>query len=517
MSAPTDDPTTLLDPRLRRPLVAILLVVALSAFEGLAVAAGLPQLAADLGGLHLLPWVITSYMLTSGVSTVAAGALVDRLGVSALFRASVVVFVLGGVLAGLAPTMPLLVAARTLQGVGAGAVNAVGLTAVGLVFPRRLVGRAFAANANVWAAMSIAGPALAALLLTVASWRWIFLVNLPLGAVALSAGWSALPGPREGARGRARLPLLDLLLLAGFTFLVLFAVDSLSWASLPAGIGAIGLAAWVLHRGRDREGALLAPRHTVRAPLGPLGGTVALLLVGGIGAQSFVPLFVSGGRGGGTVLTAWSVVFMVLGWTSGANIGTRLAERVGSLRMVQAGTALVSLALVGVALVASFDLPLPLLFGLMVLTGVGLGASTNSALALLRFLVGDDELGRATAAHQFMRNLGFAVGNALMGAVLLLVVGRLTGNVELIREVISGGEEALVGIGAEVAEAIQAGYATGAGVSAAVAALAILPMLAVTRYARRARTADPGVRSAAGSSTGATADPVGAAETSPTG
>ena len=275
-------PSSIFDASLRPTTVAILTVVAMSAFEGLAVTAALPQVAQSLGSVSLLPWVVTSYMLAAGVSTVATGALVDGHGVSKVFRVAVVVFVLGSLLSGIAPTMEILVGARFLQGIGAGAVNAVGLTAVGLAFPRRLVGRAFAANANVWGIMGVAGPLLAGLLLLVASWRWIFLVNLPIGLAALWMGWNAMPGPRKNA-GPARVPLFDLIALFLFTGLVLFAVDSLSAVSFLAVTGAVSIGGLLLWRNHGNDNAMVLPRHTVGAPLGALGWSVALLMAGGIG------------------------------------------------------------------------------------------------------------------------------------------------------------------------------------------------------------------------------------------
>lgn len=469
------DPTSIFDPRVRAATVTILLLVALSAFEGLAVVAALPDVAADLGGVALLPWVITIYLLAAGVATVAAGALVDRFGVTPVFRAAVVVFVVGGLLAGIAPTMPILVSARFVQGTGAGAVNAVGLAAVGLVYPRALVGRAFAANSTVWGVMSVAGPAITALLLTIASWRWIFLVNLPLGAIALVFGWRALP-TRQTQVGGARLNALNLALLTTFTFLSLVAVDALDWRSVPAALASLGAAWWVLRRNRGKRDALIAPRHVLDAPLGPLGWTVALLLIGAIGTSSYVPLFVSGGRGVGAVATAWSVLFFVIGWTSGANISSRLMDRRTPLDVMTGGASIVVPSLVGVAVAASAA-PLWLLFVLLYLAGAGMGTTTNSALTLVQLLVADDELGRATAAHQFIRNQGFAIGNALVGAVLLLVVARTTGDVEAVRDVLGDtGRSGADIAGTAIAGAIRQGFAVAVGAGAGVAALAFIPL-----------------------------------------
>jgi MFS family permease len=467
------EPDSLFDPRVRGVTTAILLIVGLSAFEGLAVAAALPQVAAALGSVALLPWVITAYLLMSGVSTVAAGALVDRVGLAPIFRASVILFVTGGVLAGLAPNMPLLVAARVLQGTGAGAVNAVGLTAVGLVFPRKLVAHAFAANSTVWGVMSVAGPALAALILTVASWRWIFLLNLPFGAIALWFGWSALPAKPARSGGSAVRPL-DLFLLTVLTGLVLAGVDALSWRSIPMLGGAVAIGVLLARKNRGDSDALLAPRHAIDAPLGPLAGGIALLLVGGIGLQSFVPLLVNGGRGASIAFTAVSVLFFPIGWTTGANTASRLNGRFTPLQLIGAGASLVPVALGLAAMAAAFRWPLPILFAGLLMAGLGTGAATNCGLTLLRDLVEDDELGRASAAHQFIRNLGFAMGNALFGAVLLLVVGTLTGDVETIRATLSEGADVAIDPG--VADAIQAGFAVAAVVGAAISVFAIVPI-----------------------------------------
>lgn len=471
----TAEPDHLFHPAVRAAAVAILLVVGLSAFEGLAVAAALPSVGGALGRVDLLPWVITGYLLPAGVTTVAAGALVDRHGARGPFLLSLAVFTVGGTLAGLAPSMPWLIAARAVQGAGAGAVTAVALTSVGLVFPAPLVGRAFAANTNVWGVMSVAGPALAALLLAVASWRWIFLLNLPLGAVALGMSWRALPdtppAPSDAVRVRGR----DLLGLAAFMGAVLVAVDSLGPLSILAIAAAAGLAGMWFVRARGRSDVLLAPRHVVDAPLGPLAWTVSLLLVGAIGVQTFVPLYVRGGLGFGTTATAGSVLFFVLGWTTGANLGTRLAARVGRAAIVRAGVIAVPASLAGIAGIVAVDGPLAALCVLLFTAGAGTGAATNAALTLLRTLAPPGELGRATAAHQFMRNLGFAVGNALAGAVILAVVGAITGDVEQVRSLLSDAAPAAP----ELAAALRTGFAVSAATSAFAASLAWGPWRAL--------------------------------------
>lgn len=472
----------------RGAAAAILLTVALAAFEGLAVTAALPQVAADLGGIDLLPWVIAAFGLTSGVATVASGPLVDSLGASRLFRVAVSLFALGGVAAGLAPSMPLLIAARLVQGVGAGATVAVGLTAIGLVYPARLVGRAFALSSTVWGVMGVAAPAIAATMLTVGSWRWIFLVNLPLGLLALAAGWRTLP-VAPARPGRTRVDGVGLLLVGAFTAAVLVAVDRLSWWSLPAAAVAAVVGWAYLRRAQGLDEAVVRPRHVIDAPLGPLAWSVSVLLTGAIAVATYVPLYVQGARGVGPALTAGSVVFFTVGWTLGANGASKLLDRMAESTVLVAGFLVAAPAAAAVSALVVLDAPLWTVFAALVVQGVGVGSATNSGLTLVRALASDDELGRATAAHQFLRNQGITVGSALGGATILLVVARRIGDTELVRDLLSGTS---TGAATGVAGAIADGYATAAVIAAVVIAVGLVPLAAVRRHlapARRRRRA----------------------------
>ncbi len=505
--------TSVFAPELRAAMVSLLTIVALGAFEGLAVAAALPQVAGDLGGVDLLPWVLTTYLLVAGVATVVAGALVDRHGVRPVFRWSVVVFVLGAVLASVAPSMEFLVAARVLHGIGGGATNATALAAVGLVFPRHLVGRAFAVNATVWGVMSVAGPGIAAGLLLVASWRWIFLVNIPLGALALWLGNRSLPAdpPAGATAGRGRIDLVALALLTVFSVGSLVAFDQLAWSSLVALAIALAAGAAVMRRMRGRPDALVAPRHVLSAPLGPLAWAIALLLIGGIGTQLYVPLYVSAGRGVDAAVAAWSVMFFTLGWTTGAQVSSRLMDTRGPQQVTTLGATVVAPACALVATVAFLGAPLWVVFAALTVAGFGMGTSTNSALTLLRLLAPDEELGRATAAHQYIRSQGFAGGSALGGAVLLLVVATQTGDVEAVRGLLAG-EGVMQGgvdLGASVAAAVRDGFATAALVCAGVAVLAHLPLRAVRRAARRAEGEAPDASDASAGQDAALGSPQG--------
>lgn len=476
-------PTSVLSRELLPASIAIYTTVALAAFEGLAVSAALPQVASDLGDVHLLPWVVTGYLLMSGVATVVAGPLVDSYGVRVVFRVAIVVFVTGAVIASFVPSMPIMIGARLIHGAGGGAIIAVGIAAVGLIYPGHLVGRAFAANATVWGVMGVAGPGIAAFMLTTLDWRWIFLVNIPLGLIALAAGWKVMPGPVENVHSR-RVDVPGVIGVLTLNTFLLLAVDTLALQSL-AWLGAAvvaGAGLWI-HIRRTAD-PIMRIRHLVSQPFSTLAVSLALLVTGAVALSSFLTLYVRGGRGASEVVTAWSVFFFVIGWTLGANLSSRLLDRMAESSVIGIGFAFTapSLGLLGVAV--TIDAPLAVILGLMVLAATGVGLGTNAGLTLLRAVSDASEIGRSSAAHQFFRNQGFTLGAAMGGAVILAVVATAVGDVEAVRDVLASNAVP----NPTVSEAIRAGYAAAAFTGFAVVTVGLVPFFALRRHLAPARS-----------------------------
>lgn len=478
-------PRSVLSPELLPASIAIYLTVALVAFEGLAVSAALPQVAADLGYIDLLPWVITAYLLTSGVATVVAGPLVDSLGTRTMFRWSVGLFTVAGTIAAFAPSMPLMVGARLLQGAGGGLVVAVGLAAVGLVYPSHLVGRAFAANSTVWGVMGVMGPALAALLLTVASWRWIFGVNLPLGLICLVAGWKVMPGPTEGAE-KASVDLIGAGLITGFLLTTLLAVDELSWLSVPWLLSALTIAYLYSRHARRVPRPVLRLEHLLRQPYSGLAGGIGLMLAGAVGVNAFLPLYVQGGRGGTPALAAWSVLFFTIGWTTGSNLAALATRRESESLVTMSGFAftLPGLGLVSASVWAGS--PIWFVFAAFTVVGVGIGISTNAALTLLGDRTPSGQIGRAVAGHHFARSQGFTFGIALAGAVILLAVAARIGDVEAVQSLLAGEAS---DAGAATAGAIESGFGLAALIALGISSLGIVPIYRMRKHLAEARLA----------------------------
>jgi len=467
---PTDETGGVLSPQYRAASLAIYTNMALVAFEGTAVAAALPSVGADLGRIEWLPWVVTSYLFASGIATVLAGPVIDSVGVRRVFRWAVVVFTIGGLGAGVAPSMAMLVAARLLQGFGSGLVVAVSLAAVGLVFPQRLVGRAYAANSTIWGVMGAVAPVLAAGMLQFLNWRWIFLVNLPLGALALWMGWSIMPGPTAGAR-RASFDPRGAVMVSVFTLSSIIAVDKLGLFTAIFGTIAIGMVVAYRRYARRATSPVIAPQLVFEDPYRSLGVGVGLYLTAAFAADTFTPLYVSAARGGGPVLTAWSVFFFVIGWTAGSNGSSLFASRLGEVTMMLYG---LSLGTVGFAVTTALvfaDAALPFIFFGLFVCGLGAGSSTNVGLTLIRAMTPSAQLGRASAAHQFVRNQGFTLGAALGGGVLLFVIGRDLGDFKLVERLLSRDPDVVVdGRGAA---AVASGYGYSMLVATVLAALSI--------------------------------------------
>lgn len=471
--------------------IAILATSATASFQALGVAAALPDIATDLGNVSLLPWVITSFLLASTMATVVAGPFIDAIGVSRMFRIGVGLFATMGLASAFAPTMEVLIVFRVLHGAGAGLLISIATSAVSLVYPAHLTARAFAANATVWGVMGVAGPAVAAFILTFGTWEWIFYVGSLIALLALWAGWKALPGPYGEATGR--FDPTGALLLAVITTATLFAVDALDRVSLLWLAGSVTALLLYVRHARKAKSPVVRLEHIAVQPYSGLALSTALILTGTFSLSSYIPLYVRAGLEGSPGLTAWSVLPLTVGWTVGAIVSSRLADRHSESWIMLIGFMVNIPALLLAWYLAAADHPLTASFIAYFVVGIGAGLATNAALTLLRAVTEAPRMGRVSSAYLFSRNQGFTFGAAIGGAVLLFVVTRQLGDVELVRELISSPEgEAPPGAAAAVRDGFAAAIAVGAALSGAGAlvALRLRRSLAEARLMRRGPTAE---------------------------
>jgi MFS family permease len=439
--------------------ISTLTLVALAAFDGMAVGAALPKIGGDLG-VALLPWVLTAFLLTSTVAMLVAGPMIDALGIRPTFQITLAAFALGSVMCAVAPNLVWLIAARVIQGIGGGMVMAVAIANVGISYPAELRPRAFAANSTIWGTMALAGPAIVAVLMKYTGWRVIFWLNLPLVAIAALIGWPRLP--KATARTKLRIDTFGLAIIAALTTAFLFGVAALkwwSWIALAVGIGLCGVYWW--HSGRTAE-AVLDRRYFARWPFGWLNLLPFTFFAGALAVDGYVPIFVQGGLLRSSGAAAFAVAFLAIGWTTGSQITSRLLDRFENTQVMLTGFMITLPPLVLCALIYRSDTPLYLVYALSFIQGLGIGSVTNSTLSLLQHTATPEEMGRASSAHQFLRSFGGTLGTALAGTVLLAVVQNRIGSVKPVQQLLSRKD---VTISAPVQEAIVAGFRASAVVA----------------------------------------------------
>ncbi len=476
----------------RSIMLSTLTLLALAAFDGMSVAAALPEIGNDLG-IRRLTWVLTAFLLSSSVSMLAAGTVIDTLGVALTYRLTLVFFFVASVLCTIAPGLGLLIAARVLQGIGGGMVMATTISIVGLSIPDHLRSRAYAANSGVWGVMALVGPTLAALMVSVGSWRWIFAINLPLVLFAAAIGWNRVTdGPATANRARragfrsgfsSGFDAPGLFLVGAFTGLVLVGLSDLRRSSLYAAAAAVLVAgAYWWHSGR-MDHPILERRFFAAPPFGLLNAIPFTFFAGSLAVDAYIPLYVRGGLGRSTSMAAFAVAFLALGWTSGSMITSRLLDRMDNITVMLGGFGLTLPALAIGAASYSQSTPLALVFVLSYVQGVGIGSVTNATLSLLQRMASPAEMGRASAAHQFVRNLGGTFGTALAGAVLFAVVHTRLGSVELVRDLLGGSSD--VTVQGPASEAIAAGFRGAVIVALVLTLLGLATALATRRWLRK--------------------------------
>jgi len=405
----------------RRALtVGLVLTITLVAFEALAISTVMPQVARELGGIELYGWVFSAFFLGSLVGIVVVGGVIDHRGLALPFAVGLGLFGVGLLVGGLATSMPLLVAARLVQGLGAGTIPPIAYVAIGRSLQESLRPRMFATMSTAWILPGVLGPAIAATIGEALSWRFVFLGLLPLigiaGALTLGPLRDVVAAPASeeaeadaSARSRGRLPLAIQvaagagLVTAGLTAGELLPTVLLIGLGLPVGIHAL---------------LRLTPPGTLRGrPVLP----AAILLRGLLtfmffAVDAFVPLALVEWRGlslteAGIALTAATVA-----WTAGSWTQARGSTRWSSARFVQAGFAVAIVGLAGFMLVLRQDIIWLVAIPTFALAGFGMGlAYSPTALIVLREASPENQ-GSASSALSLTDSLGTALGTGVTGA-----------------------------------------------------------------------------------------------------
>jgi EmrB/QacA subfamily drug resistance transporter len=402
-------------------LGAIMLSTALVALDSTIIATAVPSIVTDLGGFSQFPWLFSVYLLTQAVTIPLFGKFADLFGRKPVMLFGIVVFLFGSVLCGFAWSMPILIAARAIQGIGAGAVQPISMTMLGDLYSLEERARVQGYVTSIWGGASLIGPALGGLFSEYISWRWIFFINLPLGALAVLVLVRKFAERVE--RSKHKIDYTgSALLTVGLAFVLLGLLEggvAWAWDSVPSvAIFLSGVAALVAFGFVERKAAEPVLPLWVFKSRTLVGGNLMALIVGAMmmGLSSYLPTFVEGVIGTGALVAGFTLAAMTIGWPMAATmsghaylrIGLRNTALIGSVFVIAGAllaTLLTAQAQVWQAAGAAFVL------------GVGLGLTSSPSMIAVQSSVGWERRGVATATNMFSRSLGSALGVAVFGAI----------------------------------------------------------------------------------------------------
>jgi EmrB/QacA subfamily drug resistance transporter len=397
----------------------------LGALDQTIVSTALPAMVGELHGIELMSWTVSAYLLTSTASTPIYGKLSDIYGRSALFRAAIAIFLAGSIVCGLAHSMTMLIAGRTVQGLGGGGLISLAMTIIADIVPPRERGRYQGYFTGVWSIATVGGPILGGVLVDSLGWRWVFWINLPVGLAALWICGAALKRlPRPGRTRRIDFLGAALLVPAIIALLLVttWAGSALAWDS-PMILGLIALAvilvALLVVQEFRAEDPLLPPR-LFRHNVVVLGNAIAFLTgAAAVGATIYLPLFLQVVIGASASNSGLLILPYMLGITFGATATGRLIRITGRYKLFPLG-GLVLAALAFLYFVTVDRTTPALAYGTaMALLGIGIGPMGPAVTIAVQNAVERRDMGTATSLTSFFRSMGGSFGVALMGAILL--------------------------------------------------------------------------------------------------
>lgn len=402
-------------PSHRSLTVGLVLTITLVGFESLAVATILPSIEEELGDLHLYGWVFSAYFLGSLLGIVIAGRLTDRLGPARPFSLGLVVFSLGLVMGGVAPSMTALVVARVVQGVGSGAIPAVVYASIGRSYTEVVRPRLFAILSSAWVLPSLVGPVLSGSIADQWSWRWVFLGLLPLVGLSSALSHTSLRSlGRPNAQGTDPIGVPAALRVTAGAGLVL---SGLSASTSP--LHALGLVAGGILLG-IRPLMSLVPPGTLRAQPG-LPATIlsrGMLTYAFFAADAYVPLSLTSIQGTSTAGAGLALTASGLSWAVGSWVQERKVETWGPRNLIRAGFALIVLGLSLFSIVLNPSAPLILVVVGWAIAGLGMGLAYAPISLLVLQQAEPGREGSAGSSMQLADVLGIALGAGFGGALI---------------------------------------------------------------------------------------------------
>jgi EmrB/QacA subfamily drug resistance transporter len=423
VTADPESASALITPQRRNLIfVAVLLGMLLAALDQTIVATALPTVVSDLGGAGHQSWVVTSYLLASTIVTAVVGKLGDMFGRKVVFQASVLFFLAGSVLCGLATSMTMLVAARALQGIGGGAIMVTAMAVIGEVIPLRERGRYQGALGAVFGVTTVIGPLLGGFFTDHLTWRWAFWINVPVALVVLAVGATAIPALARGTK--PRIDYMGILLVglgaSGLTLATSWGGGEYAWTSpmivslFVGSAAALALFVWV----ETRTAEPILPMRLFASPVFTVCCILAFIVgFAMLGALTFLPTFMQFVDGVSATESGLRTLPMVAGLLITSMGSGVIVGRTGRYKIFPVvGTAVMA---VGFLLLSQMDAATPtwqqsvFLFVL----GTGIGMCMQTLILTVQNTMSFTDLGVATSGVTFFRTIGSAFGAAIFGSL----------------------------------------------------------------------------------------------------
>ena len=418
-----DEPQYLSHQQIVVVLFGLMAGVMLAALDQSIVSTALPRIVSELGGLDKLAWVVTAYLLTATAATPLWGKISDLYGRRPIFQAAILIFLTGSVLCGLSQNLPQLIAFRAIQGIGGGGLMAIAFSIIGDVIPPRERGRYQGYFGAVFGVSSVAGPLLGGWFTEGPGWRWIFYINLPVGIAALVITSMALKLPT--VRREHTIDYLGAALIVAAVSLLLLYLD---WAGKEFGWFAPGplalLAAAVILTAlfvqvEQRAAEPIIPLRLFQNSVFAIGNVYGFLAgIAMFGAIIFLPFYLQAVIGMSPTESGLAMLPAVLGILTTSIVSGRLITRTGRYKIypiLGAAVLIVSLILLSRLRV---DTPFWQVALFELAFGAGLGMTMQTIVTAVQNAVEYRDLGAATSATTFFRQMGGTIGAAVFGAIL---------------------------------------------------------------------------------------------------
>ncbi len=401
--------------------LALGLVMVLASMEQTVTSTAMPTIIGDLHGLEHYSWVASIYLLCATVTMPLYGRLADVLGRKRVIVGAIALFFVGSLLAGSAHSMLELILYRGIQGLGAGGIMPVVLTILGDIFTLEERARIQGVFSAIWGTASLAGPALGAVLVKTMGWRSIFYVNLPFGLIGLIALlWKYHDTEKPHSR---KLDLSGALALMVACSTILAVVSGAGPGGWPwsvevvlSMVAAASVALFIRH-GQTRADPILPPWILTSRAIGPSIIGSLLMGAGFLSLDTYVPLYVQGGRGGGVAAAAGVVTPVMMTWALSGIVAAPLIVRWGFRRTAMLGAGLICIGFAGLIACCALGLGHTTTTLVLAITGCGFGPSSMSYLLAAQNAVTWQHRGVATAGISFFRTFGGAVGIGLLGTM----------------------------------------------------------------------------------------------------